>query len=215
MDTTNTDAPNVLPLSDRPVNDFDFTVEDDLNDMYQTTYMKYNAVHLIPGYFTEAIFEDIESFVDLNNRDIIELIKLMRKGKDELAAFSTAIITHIERAGTYERVHKQNKGDLAALTWIKKTKMFVEPVEQVLPDGEKFHYIPILKNIKALLNNKEIHVEYFKEKEVSDECVIDCFEKSDTFKRWLKHGLNKHSVQIKLFIDAFTTTNVLGNVISM
>jgi len=187
----------------------DFTVEDEMNDLYQTTYMKYNSVNLIPAYVCDQIFNDMNAFVSLNNRDIVEMVKLLSKDKPELAAFSNAIISNIEIAGTFERVHLNNKSDLASLTWKRKTKMYVEPVEISLPGGEKFHYIPILKNIQALLRNLEINSEYFKEKDTTEADLIDSFEKSQKFKEWLRGGLDKNSVQIKLFIDAFT--NVLGD----
>lgn len=62
----------------------------------------------------------------------------------------------------------------------------------------------------ALFNNKEIKNEYFKQKPASNG-KIALFEDSDRFKNTSLFSLNKNAIQLKLFIDAFTTTNVLGD----
>lgn len=181
---------------------------EELCDLYNKTYLKYNSLHMIPNYVCSEIFEDIGNFISLNNSIIINTIRLLVGNNVEFKKIANKIIDHINIANTYELVHKKNKNESNRLTWKQKTNRYVEPVQINLDDQDKFHYVPILSNIKALLNNEQIKYEYFKTKNSSDK--IRSIETANFFKNNKFFLNNKDAIQIKLYIDAFTTTNVLG-----
>ena len=189
-----------------------FSNLDELNYLYQTSYMKYNAVHLIPNDVVDEIFIDIQNFIKINNRDIIEKITYFSNNCPELTPFAQQLIDHINIVPIYDKVHKSNHTDLARLTWKKQTKMYVEPIQidLSLENNDKFHYVPILENLKALLSNIEINKAFFQPKNYPPD-RITCFESGEKFKNSEFFKTNKNAIQIKLFVDALATTNVLGD----
>lgn len=141
-----------------------FEIENKMINLYQTTYLKYNSVNLIPRYVCDGIMDDIQGFINLNTRNIIDCIETFSKNLPELKQFAQQIIDHIEVASVYEKVHKKNHTDLAKLTWKKETKMYVEPRQIDLEDNDKFHFVPLLDNLKALLVNPDIYKAFFTKK---------------------------------------------------
>lgn len=61
--------------------------------------------------------------------------------KPEFNDLGEKLIEVIKFGSIYDRVHKNNKSDLSKLTWKNKTKMYVEPKQIDLEDGDKYHYV--------------------------------------------------------------------------
>jgi hypothetical protein len=113
----------------------------------------------------------------------------------------------------YENCHNRNKKDLPKLIWKKNTGSFVQPVEVIVSEADaltidKIHFVPLLENLCAILNNKEIKIEYFKQKKTEPDKILS-FNDTTKFKNSEFFTQNKDAIQLKLFMDAYSDNNAL------
>ena len=74
-----------------------------------------------------------------------------------------------------------------------------------------YQYIPIKENLKALLSNKDIQKAYFDSVPKEDKTNIESFYQSDSFKSNELFKADKKSIQVKLFVDAYSNCNPLAD----
>lgn len=116
----------------------------------------------------------------------------------------------IRKTNTFQRIHKKCNKDLVKLIWKAETNMYAEPEEIKLDENDKLHYVPILKNLQCLLKNEDIKKE-FKKQRNNNSNTITCFNDSNRYKNCEIFKKDELSFQLKLYIDAFTTTNPLAD----
>jgi hypothetical protein len=176
-----------------------------MSDIYMRMHLKFSSKYLIQSYVLEEIFLDFKELLKINNADLIKKCKKVSTNGsidvDTLEAF--AIQTSL-----YEKVYNKNKNKSNQLNWKISTGCYVPGIEIKLDDNDKFYYVPILDNLKAMFNNKEISKEYFKTK-TSNPNEICSFNDGLAYKNNPIFSSYENTLQLKLFIDAYTTTNAL------
>ena len=157
-------------------------------------------------FVIDEIYEDILEILKINNSDFINRIEICTiDGK-----ISTNSSKDISLTSLYGKIHKRYSKSLAKETWKLNTPFFVPPRQIQLDDSDVFHYIPIIDNLKAILANNEISKEFFKPK-TSTPGEIRCFNDGLKFKNSKFFIENMNAIQLKVYIDAYSTTNPLGD----
>ncbi len=198
-------------LQTEPKHENSSNLNDQLNDLYMTTYLKYTSKYAVQNYVIEEIFNDVVEFININNREIAKIVKQTGSLEPVVEKHTSLLSEMILKVNVFEKTHKKNNTDLAKLIWKSDTQMYAQPEEVQLDDNEKFHYIPILENLKCLLKNDQIKAEFIRKKE-KNENEITSFNDSLRFQtNEIFNKVDELSFQLKLYIDAFTTTNPLAD----
>ncbi len=124
-----------------------------LTNLYMTTYLKYSSKYAVQDYVIEEINNDIVEFIKINNKAIVDFVLESSSSDPILKDHAQLLSDIILDTNVFEKTHKANKGEVAKLNWKMESKLYTKPEEIELDDKDKFHYVPLLENLKCLLNN--------------------------------------------------------------
>jgi uncharacterized C2H2 Zn-finger protein len=204
MDDSNEEM-NENSLTDLNIEENEENEETIMSDIYMRMHLKFSSKYLIQSYALEEIFLDFKELLKINNADLIKKCKkVSTNGSIDVDTLEELAI----QTSLYEKVYNKNKNKSAQLDWKISTGCYVPGIEIKLDDDDKFYYIPIIDNLKAMFNNKEIFKEYFKTK-TSKQNEICSFNDGLAYRNNPIFSSYENSLQLKLFIDAYTTTNAL------
>lgn len=194
--------------------------ENKMTNLYMQLYHKLKDKYLIAKYKVDEIFEDINSLIRINNKDLINLIDQTRLTYNNDSRTLNIVREHLKESKTLiQNIHNCNKNDSKKDKWLKESGYYNKPREISLSEkplnknnkDETFQYIPILETIKALLTHPQLNELYFKEIVNDDNNKISTYNDSLFFKSNQLFSKTQNAVQIVLFVDDYDTSNPLGD----
>ncbi|CAF1050796.1 unnamed protein product [Brachionus calyciflorus] len=196
-------------VENSPLETFPKYSDEEIREFYMMTYLKYHAFHGIPKYICDNLFEDILLFLRINNTNLYPIIE-----KCHAQCKNTPpeeIINLLNNENPIKKVHEKSKTDLKKEIWKKESNLYVKPKEILLTNKQKFHYVPIIENIKSLLSNERLLEDFLKKNNHENGLLIKRFNDSLNFKNNRLFSEYTNTIKIKLFIDEFNLLNPLGD----
>ena len=85
---------------------------------------------------------------------------------------------------------------------------YVDPKEIELGEGDRYIYIPLMQTLKSLLNHEDVVSEILADSPKTSD--IDCYSASTSCKKNPLFSVDKHALQLKIYLDDFQIVNPLG-----
>ena len=120
-----------------------------LENFYMKLYLKLKDKYLIQKYKCNEIFEDINSIIEMNNKNVIELIRSCKENYSQNTDITRILEDHLNGNTIFEQVHRANKKDSVKNKWLENTGFYVPPKQINLSEADSFQYISIIDSIKV------------------------------------------------------------------
>jgi hypothetical protein len=187
----------------------------DFRSYYVQTYRYLHSVKMIPKSVCDEIFKAIQTICKFNDEFNLSMIQNYFNIYPNNEKLIHIIESYFQSSTLMNTTATRIKGALLEKA-IKNEMFYVQP-EQIEIEkygtNHVFHYVPILKTLKAIFRNDDIRREYFKSilTQNENEISIKSFCDTEHFKKNQLFSKCKRAIQIKLFINGFCPVNSLSD----
>ena len=166
----------------------------------------------VPNSALAFCTNEIKSWTEINNEQFGQRVKMEARlvGIEGVDIQRLTEEQNFQSAGAAERLSSKWKVD----NYLRNHMFsYVEPIEIILEENDlgKKHtmqYVPILDNLKSLLQHEDILSQVLEDKHRTD--VLSNYCDGELFSKSALFGRDPHALQIQLYCDDFTVVNPLG-----